>query len=436
MINKYICFLLSFFLLGCATEDMTPPLEGERISLSTLSQKIDVDLLTASKEFSLPTPERNNAWPQIDANPAHLIGHYALPNTSRMRRIWRRSIGTSTKESAPFISAPVLHNQRIFAMDRKGLISAIDIKNGAILWTKNIKKENAFFMRGGLAVFEDRLIATYGTDEIIALNVRNGKTLWTKKTGATPFKSVPILNNQSIYALTVDNRVYAFDAKTGETTWFHDGLLKPSSLLRQSAPSVRNNMLLVPYSSGNIFAFNAQTKQLKWSRKIASPAPKKSLSYETDLVAAPILDKDIIFVLGTDNMLSALSYKKGQTIWSLPLGGYETPLISGNWLFAINKTNMLYCLEKTTGKLRWKEQLPKKNEDDELIKWFAPRLAMGKLLLFSSEGKSRVLAPSSGQKIAQSIFRKSFDEEIAHPPIIVNKTLYILTKDATLHAFQ
>ena len=438
MSKKSFYFVLIFhiFLLGCETEKSAPPLEGERISFFEISQKIKIDSTISNKPFRLPEAEINTTWSQIEDNPAHLIGHYSLENISNLKRIWRTSVGASATKDSPFISSPILHNQRIFTMDRRGLISAIDSKNGDVLWSKKISKKRTSFIRGGLVIFEDNLIATYGSDIMMALDVRNGKQVWTKKTEATPFKSAPIISNQTVYALTIDNRIYAFNARTGKIVWFHDGLLEQSSLLKQSNPSIRGNTLIVPYSSGNIFSFDEKTKKTKWSRKISSPAPRKKLSYETGLVAAPVIDNDAIFALGTNDMLSALSHKKGKTIWSLPIGGYETPLISGAWLFVVDKNNVIYCLEKTTGKLRWKKQLLSKNDDDEQMKWFAPRLVSGKLVLFSSKGNGIILNPSSGKQLTQDIFENSFEEEIAHPPIIVNKIIYIITKDATLYAFQ
>jgi outer membrane protein assembly factor BamB len=79
------------------------------------------------------------------------------------------------------------------------------------------------------------------------------------------------------------------------------------------------------------------------------------------------------------------------------------------------------------GDLVWTVSLPK--DDDQM--WFGPLVAGSKVLILNQQGDLLVLSPSTGQTLSTL----SLGKEVAAPPLIVQKTLFVLTKNGTILAY-
>lgn len=90
--------------------------------------------------------------------------------------------------------------------------------------------------------------------------------------------------------------------------------------------------------------------------------------------AAPVVAGDRLFVLANEGLsnefVAAINTKNGERIWSARIGDVgnpkqqpnfpaarSTPTIDGNSLFALGSDGDLACLEKDTGKVKWRKSL-------------------------------------------------------------------------------
>jgi len=88
------------------------------------------------------------------------------------------------------------------------------------------------------------------------------------------------------------------------------------------------------------------------------------------------VEKDVLYTMyrkGEQDVVIALSAKTGKTLWEYAYdapftntkqynleqgpGPRATPIIAGDWVFAVGATSKFHCLEKKTGKVVWKYDL-------------------------------------------------------------------------------
>ena len=99
--------LLSLGAAGCDLfQDKKQPLSGERIPVLGLGSRFEPDPDLASAAITLPPPTVNPDWPEPGGNPAHAMGHPALPE--KLARAWSIGIGDGSARRTRVLSQPVV----------------------------------------------------------------------------------------------------------------------------------------------------------------------------------------------------------------------------------------------------------------------------------------------------------------------------------------
>jgi outer membrane protein assembly factor BamB len=133
--------------------------------------------------------------------------------------------------------------------------------------------------------------------------------------------------------------------------------------------------------------------------------------------------------------MAAYELVTGQRIWELSLAGISTPVVAGEWIFTLTSDARLLAIARATGRVKWLSQLqafknPKKK--DNPIIWTGPVLANNKLWIANSLGQVYDVDVTNGQPTLFTTLKSGVSE----PPIVADKTLYILSNDGRINAFR
>jgi outer membrane protein assembly factor BamB len=131
----------------------------------------------------------------------------------------------------------------------------------------------------------------------------------------------------------------------------------------------------------------------------------------------------------------ALELTTGQRIWEANIAGISTPWLAGDWLFVVTDQARLLCLSRSTGKVRWINQLPqfeKPKSKRGQIDYEGPVLAGGRLIVVGSNGVVINVDPANGSFQSQT----NVGSGISLAPVVANSTLYIFDDRGQLHAFR
>jgi outer membrane protein assembly factor BamB len=134
-------------------------------------------------------------------------------------------------------------------------------------------------------------------------------------------------------------------------------------------------------------------------------------------------------------VMAAISLSSGDRLWSRDVGGTETPLAAGDYIYVISGDGKLLCLTRKEGKIRWVHQMPaygNEKRQEHAISWNGPLLVSDKLILASSDGYMEAVSPYTGELLG----RVELEGGTSVAPIVADGVVYIYTDDAKLVALR
>ena len=424
------------FFTGCGWfgETEAPPLPGERISVLVFDSDLQPDPLLAGQPVSLGKAVTNDAWSQAGGGPLHAVGHAAGPSTIG-RAAWDVDIGSSAGSRRPMLSGPVIADGRVYTMDSKFRISAYGEDKGKRLWRVAHKPpgRDGETFGGGLAFAGGKLYVSTGYGRLAALNPEDGAVIWEHDLPG-PLRAAPLVMDGMVFAVTVDSQLFALDAESGERRWRHAGFAETAMLLGAAAPAGIDGAVIVPYSSGEVFALRSSDGRPIWSDNLAAVRRVDAASSLADIRALPVTDGALVYAISHSGRTVAIDMRTGARAWERNVGGVQTPCIAGSWLFMVSNESQVIALSRREGKVRWIAQLdrfedPEDKEDP--IHWYGPAVVGGTVFVFGTHGKGVALNPADGS--IKETFR-SPDDVMAIA--VARGTLYLQTEDADLYAYR
>ena len=172
--------------------------------------------------------------------------------------LWTESLGASRvnnigMEINDIRARPVIAEDRAFVVSNGGLLSALDLKTGSVIWEREIGGVNQPWLAG------DVLYVLSSYDELIALDASDGKILWVNRLTqwADPEKKKgrliwtgPVLAGSRLILINSDGKVIAAAPQTGTIIGW-DELGDAGAL----PPIVLENTLFFVTENGKLIAY-------------------------------------------------------------------------------------------------------------------------------------------------------------------------------------
>lgn len=435
-----LVLLSTLTLGGCSwlglDDDKKIPLAGDRVSVLELQKALEPnDTALKAEGFVAPAPWQNDYWTQPGGYPNHALQNIAL-NDGKLKEIWSVDIGTGSDDDMPLTAQPVVFEGVIYTLDTESNVSAFDIKKGKRIWQNIIrpKKEDESVIGGGLAVAAGMLYATNGYNELIALNPKKGGIYWRVPLTA-PSRAAPTVLGDRVYVLTLDNHLTAFDSLTGKQLWKYEGFAENAGLVNAASPAADTEVVICPMSSGELTALRAENGAVAWTDSLSPSLQTGSAASLPDISGLPVIDKGSIIAVSYGGKIVSIDQASGQRIWARDIGGAKTPWVAGNTIFFITSNAELVALGRDTGALAWVKPLASYENSDNAhnsLLWNGPVLAGGRLILTGADESLLEISPTDG-----SLIRKlDLGFHVALPPVVAGSTLYLVSDDGTLSAWQ
>jgi len=419
---------------GDDDENATPTVGNRTPVLSRISNEVKVDPALADISIVLPPPQDNAEWTQAGGNASKSAGHAGLGDAPV--RVWTATIAgaSSTRRLA---TAPVVGGGTLFVVDTQGTVHAFDAATGARRWEHKVEVVSDFrnsTFGGGASYFEGKVFATNGAGDVVALDAQTGAELWRVKP-AGPLRGSPTVAFNAVYVMTTDNQIHALDIADGTPIWDKAAATGPSGVFGVAAPAAGQGTVIAGYSSGELVAYRYENGRDLWSDALARTSISTQVGTLTDVDADPIIDNGRVYALGQGGRMAAYELVTGQRLWELSLAGISTPAIAGEWVFTLTDDARLLAIARTTGRVRWIAQLERwrnpKNETGPIF-WTGPVLANNRLWIASSEG---IVLSADITNGATAEFA-DLNKPVSLPPVVANRTLYILDDSGRITAWR
>lgn len=449
--GRYLLLASLAFLAGCSTvqdtasrinpfvllEERDPEAApaDERVSILSFEQSLQVDADTAAMPVTLPTAYRNTIWAQPDGYPTHAMQHTQA--SGNLDILFRRNFGSGSDRSSRINARPIFADGRIYAMDSRGRVYALDPESGNQIWESNLRssvRRDRTTFGGGLAFDGGRVFAHNGNRFIAALDASTGAEIWRAES-LTPFHSAPTAVNGMVFVATDDNELYAIEQASGAIAWNHQGISEPARLLTSPSAAVLNEIVIAPYASGEIVALRLQNGNPIWNDALTRTGGLTPISAINDVAGSPVIVDDFVYAMSHSGILAAFDLRSGERLWTQPAGGLHAPWVAGDFLFLVTSDGEVVCVERANGRIRWITQLQQFESERRRrgrIAWSGPVMAGGRLVLAGSHGGAVILSATDGT-IQREI---NLGDPVFVAPIIVNETIYVVTDEARLIALR
>ncbi len=344
-------------------------------------------------------------------------GSAADPMPTPLSLLWRHT----TASARGNLSSPIEADGVVY-FGSGPHIYAINASDGTQKW-KFPATGSAKASFGTTPTLADGFLYFGGDDACLyKVNASTGAQVWVKKVDG-PVRSSPVVEDRVVYFGSADSHLYAVRAETGSQVWAYAA---GGSIT--TPPIVSEGQVIFACTDNKIYSVSAATARLNWAQRLASDPS----------ISPPVLANGLLFT-GAGDTLYALNQRSGAVRWSTRLLSEisNTPTVGGDALYVVTEDRRLYALSTARGQLRWQARLAYPTG--------APSLLAGTTLLVPGQHgvvhgfdaqtgtlKWQYVVQASGTA-TQPVYSST---DINGAPVWADKTLYLLSDDGTLSAFQ
>jgi outer membrane protein assembly factor BamB len=357
------------------------------------------------------------AWPTFHGS-LDLDGWADVPFPEKPVEVWRIDLG------APVLSPPIAQGDRIYAVDTHGGIHALD-PNGHEVWSRRFtepappgRPEQPMGFDAPLALFESTLVACSAGGRIYAMDPATGKSRWEVNA------DVPILGSPNLATVATDKgtekRLVFIDQTVGalHALDFADGraLWQGKVIARcDASPAVNGEIVGFGSCAGALHLFSAKTGEML--REV-------TIDEDSQIAGGVVFLDGRVYASTRSGKFICANVETAQPVWvnsDCEDEALQTPAVHGDTVVFTANDGVVYCLERETGKLRWREKLRGQPSSPVLV---------GDKVAVTSRGTLYLLRASDGQRLWSS----EVSDEIT-APIMAGALLIVGSKDGSLVAF-
>lgn len=435
MQNKLILFLTFIFLLGCSKD--------ESVDISNY-----INIFEPKNQIMFVNKEdRENSKLENSSNLLEILNSKSYNSTNSkinfpLKKKWQIDTDQNIDDKNPYLPDPLYFASYIYLININGYLFKINSNDGKLVWKKQIFNdlEDTIVGTPAIAGIKNKnnsvtLYAHNGSRELLAINGVDGTIIWQKK-NELPFRGGITSYKNYLFVSDFDGNFLSIDNRNGKHLWNVYLGSEYNSVYTTSRPLVIKDKVIVPGTGGTFFVIAINTGDVLWSENISSNKQLPMLFYSGDIVANPIYYKGKLYLVSQSGFTAAFDFKTSKKLWDIPIGGFETPTISGKTIFIMGNLGLLAAIDTDTGKLRWQKQYPSYiNEksffsEKEISIYKGPSLVDSKLLITNQKGIISIVNANDGSEIDTLKL-----DELSVAPIPVDGNLLFLTAKGSLLAF-
>ena len=238
------------------------------------------------------------------------------------KRVWEQKL-----DSFPTRRIKKVNNQ-LLVVTASQSIYAINSESGSVNWVYDSNAGEGLTIRtlSAPTVHQDRVYYGISSGEVVALNLKTGDHIWTHNPGFSEARfhdvvgEIYIINNGKALLITrYDGIMTALDVDNPKQSVWD----KPIKLSSITDSSFRHNTIYVGTHNGYIYAYNPSNRQQLWKNHIGVS------------VSSITAGETKLYVSSTQGRIAALDISKGELLWYDQLEGLVTgsPIYIGDNIF-------------------------------------------------------------------------------------------------------
>lgn len=247
--------------------------------------------------------------------------------TVELESVWTMGVGEGHDEKFLYL-APLNAGDTLYAGSAEGEVWAVDPENGAVVWYQDLDED----ISAGIGGDQDNLYLVTRDAQLKVLSRQDGTELWEQPLPNEALAS-PQSNGRIVVVQTIDGKVLAFDASSGDRAWQYDSNVPVLSLRAAASPLVGADMVLVSLANGKLMAISTENGQPIWQYEVGQPQGRTELERLVDVAAEPLILESAAMVVGYQGNLALVDLQSGQEIWSRKASSLQSPMIGDGNIF-------------------------------------------------------------------------------------------------------
>ena len=432
-LNSFLLlFCISITFSMCASNEAIEKVNENTFEVLTYSAELSETITLDISEIVLGKPKEYKYWTKNYQNPQNNIAHIKTSASFRdKKKIFSGSSNYINLIQPIYFEGILCHVQKkgflvCKRVEDKEEVINIDIKNDGI--------EKYEVVRGGITYFDNTIIFVDAYGQIKSIDVDNSKINWETQIDF-PILSAPLIYRDQVFFISADNRIFSLSFKTGEIQWSFQTIEESKKNLFTASPVAIENIIIAPFSNGEIIAFKVDDGQPVWSENTSKISIISNFNLR-DITANPVISGNSIFSLSSNGRLISNSIINGARNWNVDISGSQTPIISANQIYLIDNEARVICINKSTGEIYWIRELEKYRrgtESKNLNLWTGPYLINEYLYLISYFGDILTISPLNGEVLDED---KLGVKNIYSPLIVLSDQIFITDEKANIYRFK
>jgi outer membrane protein assembly factor BamB len=297
-------------------------------------------LLVALLLVTLAACSSNDKKEEQDLGPKALQG---IDEEISLSQQWRHQVGSGMGKAYARLQ-PVIMGETIYVASANGLVEALTLDNGSVIWSKNFDTE----ITAAIAVNDDKGYIATANGEVIALNIKDGSEAWRKNIKSEVL-SVPVVQGDDLALQTVDGKLHLLGVENGKQRWSYDSNLPNLSLRGTSQPIFHGGSVIAGFASGKVVGLNIKNGTVLWQERIGIPAGRSELERLVDVDGRLLVKDDTLFVAGYQGHVMGIDLRSGKAMWKREASSYHGPLSGlGNIYLVSDDDHILAIDEQST----------------------------------------------------------------------------------------
>jgi outer membrane protein assembly factor BamB len=421
--------------MNAEKERLSEEEKAGRVEMVLGDQAIEADPDLAGEEIALPAATTLSNWSESGSRPSKSAGHVAA--ASDLTIAWSINAGKGSTRKSALTSPPVASDTAIFVIDSRQTVRAFDLNSGERLWQRELKSGNRrdqTGIGGGIAYNDGKLIVASGYGFVAALDVRNGAEIWRRDMEA-PMTGSPTIEDGRVFVSSNNNEIFALDLTDGNVLWTDQAIAESARVLGSSSPAAIEDIIIAPYSSGEVIAYLAANGRRLWTEALSRPGRFTPISSINDIASRPVIGGGLVFAANQSGVMAAIDGRTGNRVWVQPIGSTSAPTLAGEYLFVSGTDGRIAAISAGSGQVYWVKQLrefEKQKKKRGRIAYAGPLVASNRILVTSSRGELIALSPQTGERLSAVDLK----DPVYLEPIAVGDKVFVLTDDARLIAIR
>jgi len=230
--------------------------------------------------------------------------------------------------------SPAVHQDTLFIGSEDRRLHAVSAKSGRIQWTYYTEGP----VRGSPRVAEGHVFIGSDDENLHAVNMLTGRRAW-KSPAVAPVRCRPAVSSDLIFFGCESGEFYCIDF-SGQQKW----RFKAKRALT-SSPLFYNGNIYVGSLDNYVYALEAKSGWNVWKFRT-----------NKGVISSPAAEGNLLLIGSADNFLYAIDIRSGRETWKFEAEGQvnSSPAINKGAVYFGAIDGHVYAVDIAAGKLRWK----------------------------------------------------------------------------------